>query len=802
MELKTGFSLLFSLLLAGSAMAIPAKPGLKKIKQPDGTEITVRLYGDERLNWFETEDGYKLLRNDKNFIVYAVNNENGDLVPSNTIYRENNVNSQIMKSNLNISKDVTFSNAQIMKAQQRAPYSTESNAIFPREGKCNLLMLLVNFSDTKTTVDRQVLDNMMNQEGYNEIGSFRDYMLEASDGKLDITTTVTDWINISKPHDYFKYNQYRPNTYELILEALALIDEQYDFKKFDNDNDGFIDGIMVVHQGTGQESSGNQYDIWSHSSTLEQFEPSASKRTFDGKVFNAYTVEPELVKDSSGDKVQTTVGVFCHEFTHNLGAPDYYDTTDSGWNGTGNWDLMASGSWNGNHGDRPAMINAFQRILFGWLPEPETLTEDIEVKDFEATINSKKVYKLETNDDYDYFLLENRQQSVSKFDAAVPASGLLIYHINQKLYEAKEPYNSINTTSTQSVYVVAASSTQEPGKTPSTYGNIDNQNAIFGSKYKGFNNYTTPGALSWKKEYAKGQIFDITQNNGKISFNFYIDKSFTLKNINGEGNGIENKFRFIMDGPTIDMTTFKQYNVYSKTNGEYENIGTIKSRNYYDISLPEEKGEYTYSFELVYDNGEKDNKVDYTFYLPEECVTSVSVSKEGEGSLISWKVDESKKNISETKFKEFKVYRNSTYLGSTTETTFKDDKQYENAEYIVLSVWENGIETSGKSNNDPETSIEETMYSNNGNVVSCSYDSSSSNVICNMHCNREGANATVEVYDMTGQRIAAETLTGMTEGANVVNVNCSGANKGVYIVTVKTVLGDSREQFSEKVVIL
>ena len=144
MKSKAAFSLLFSLLLAGPAMAIPAKPGLHKVKQPDGTEITVRLCGDERLNWLETEDGYKLLRNDQDFIVYAINNEKGDLVPSNIIYREGNINSNMLKSNMNISKNATFSNAQIMKAQQRAPYSTESNAIFPREGKCNLLMLLVN----------------------------------------------------------------------------------------------------------------------------------------------------------------------------------------------------------------------------------------------------------------------------------------------------------------------------------------------------------------------------------------------------------------------------------------------------------------------------------------------------------------------------------------------------------------------------------------------------------------------------------------------------------------------------------
>lgn len=801
MELKKGFSLLFSLLLAGSAMAIPAKPGLNTIKQPDGTEIKVRLCGDERLNWFETEDGYKLLRNDQNFIVYAVNNEKGDLVPSNIIYREGNANNNMLKSNMNISKNATFSKAQIMEAQQRAPYSTESNAIFPREGKCNLLMLLVNFSDTEVTIDRQTLDNMMNQEGYNEIGSFRDYMLEASDGKLDITTTVTDWINISRPHDDFYYNTTRPNTYELILEALELIDDEYDFTKYDNNEDGYIDGIMVVHQGTGQESSYDKSDIWSHSSSLEYFEPDVKKRTFDGKVFNAYTVEPELVRDQWGNNEQTTVGVFCHEFTHNLGAPDYYDTGNIGWNGTGTWDLMASGSWNGAQGDRPAMINAYQRILFGWLPEPETLTQDTEVKDLEAINISKKVYKIPTNEDYDYFLLENRQQSASPFEQGLQGSGLLVYHIDQNLFEQYEYYNKINTKARQAVYVVAASATSEPGQTPATYGNMDSADALFGGQHTGFNQYTTPGTYSWKKEFAQGGIYDVTNLEYKVSFNFYKDKTFTFNGVTGKGYGTTQKYRFIMNGPEADGSTFKQYNMYHKSGNSYTPVATIKNRNYQEITMSKLRGSYTYAFDLTYDNGKTSDRYDFTVYFPEECITSLYAGEDDKVTILKWEVDESKKNISETKFREFRIYKNGEYLGNTTKNEFWEDAPGTGATYTVVSVWDNDVETAGKSTV-PVSGIEETMYSNNGNVVSCSYDSSSSNVICNIHCNREGANATVEVYDMTGQRIAAETLTGMTEGSNIVNVNCSGANKGVYIVTVKTVLGDNREQFSEKVVIL
>lgn len=801
MKSKAVFSLLFSLLLAGPAMAIPAKPGLHKVKQPDGTEITVRLCGDERLNWLETEDGYKLLRNEQNFIVYAVNNESGDLVPSNIIYRESNVNSHILKSNLNISKEATFSKAQIMKAQQKAPYSTESNAIFPREGKRNLLMLLVNFSDTETTIDRQTIDNMMNQEGYNGIGSFKDYILEASDGKLDITTTVTDWINISKSHDYFYDNEYGTNTHELILEALKLIDNEYDFTKYDNDNDGYIDGIMVMHQGTGQESTLNKNDIWSHSSQLSYFEPNASKRTFDGKIFNAYTVEPELVKEYDGNIVQTTIGVFCHEFTHNLGAPDYYDTSETGWIGTGRWDLMANGSWNGDNGDRPAMINAYQRIDFGWLPEPEVLAEDMEIKDLEAVNISKKVYKITTNESYDYFLIENRQKSANEFEAGLLGSGLLIYHINQDFYNKYNNDNKINSTKEQSVYVVAANSSTEPGEIPSTYGTINSYNALWGSKNTGFNKYTIPAPYSWEKELANGEIYNVTQNDSKVSFNFYKDKTFDLKGVYGKGNGINKKYIVIIDGPEADGSTFSLYNVYLKNGNSYNKATTIKEGNSLELELQDEPTQLSLAFDLVYDNGVKTEKKEFSLYLPIECITSVSATQNNNEINLSWEVDETKKNIKETTFKEFRIYKDGELIGSTTENHYTDNIAGSGTTYTVLSVWDNDVETVGKSAV-PVTSIEETMYNNNGNVVSCSYDSSSSNIICNIHCNKEGTNAIVEVYDMTGQRIAAETLTGMTEGANVVNVNCSGANKGVYIVTVKTVLGDSREQFSEKVVIL
>ena len=73
-----------------------------------------------------------------------------------------------------------------------------------------------------------------------------------------------------------------------------------------------------------------------------------------------YTTEPE----NGG------LGVFAHEFGHDLGLPDLYDTA-GGDNGTGFWTLMSGGSWL-NHGKdsigtTPGNMGAWEKLQLGWL---------------------------------------------------------------------------------------------------------------------------------------------------------------------------------------------------------------------------------------------------------------------------------------------------------------------------------------------------------------------------------------------------------------------------------------------------
>jgi immune inhibitor A len=127
-----------------------------------------------------------------------------------------------------------------------------------------------------------------------------------------------------------------------------------------------------VHAGEGEEAGGGAQGgdaIWSHRWYANYNTESGPEGCLLGGYnlpgtdlwVGDYTIQPE-----SG------VGVFAHEFGHDLGLPDLYDTS-GGENGTGFWTLMSSGSWASDSpyaiGDRPVHMGAWEKIALGWINE-------------------------------------------------------------------------------------------------------------------------------------------------------------------------------------------------------------------------------------------------------------------------------------------------------------------------------------------------------------------------------------------------------------------------------------------------
>jgi len=204
----------------------------------------------------------------------------------------------------------------------------------------------------------------------------------------------------------------------LVQEAIdAAENAGLDFSQFDNDDDGKVDAVTVIHAGYGEEAGAGSNTIWSHRWNLGSY-----SRTYDGVEINEYTIVPELF-GNIGTMI-TSIGVICHEFGHILGLPDLYDT-DGGSEGVGEWDLMGSGNWN-NLGRTPSNLSAWCKAFIGW-QTPQVISSPTKHDLLNASQNNT-TYRINTLHSNEYFLLENRQ-SIG-FDAALPGTGLCIWHIN------------------------------------------------------------------------------------------------------------------------------------------------------------------------------------------------------------------------------------------------------------------------------------------------------------------------------------------------------------------------------------
>ncbi len=286
------------------------------------------------------------------------------------------------------------------------------------------LVLCIDFNDNAASHDTGEFSFLLFSKDYAlSTGSFRDYYLENTYDKLDANGAVYGWVRVSKSYSYYVDGDYGTGSYPtnsqyLVEEALSLIDPYVDFQQFDYDNDGWIDGLIVVHAGPGAEESGSTGDIWSHEWSMH------STQTHDGVHMLQYTINPEV--HPGGGLIE--IGVFCHEFGHFLGAVDLYDYGyDS--EGAGKWSVMAAGSYN-NGSKTPAQFDAYHKKLLGFVTPTwvQTNQTDVEIPQVET---DPVIYRL-CKAGYlgnEYFLVENRQKT--GFDSYLPYEGLLIWHVDQ-----------------------------------------------------------------------------------------------------------------------------------------------------------------------------------------------------------------------------------------------------------------------------------------------------------------------------------------------------------------------------------
>jgi len=297
-----------------------------------------------------------------------------------------------------------------------------SKELAPVIGNRKALVLLIDFSDKKATQSKSHYQEMLFANGTYPGGSLTDFYKEASYNQLIITGDVlgqgvtVGWYHAPMPYSYYTNNSYGTdgvypnNAQKLVEDAVDLAASQVNFADYDNDNDGIVDALFVIHAGPGAEATGNRNDIWSHQWEIEA-------KTYNGVKIQPYSMEPE----------DGNIGVFCHELGHVFGLPDLYDYGyDS--EGTGSWDLMAAGSWN-NGGNTPAHHIGWCKTKLGWI-NPTVVFNNQQTVTIKPFAKNAQIIKLPVDSltSKEYFLLENRKKV--GFDSNLPGEGLLITHVD------------------------------------------------------------------------------------------------------------------------------------------------------------------------------------------------------------------------------------------------------------------------------------------------------------------------------------------------------------------------------------
>ena len=151
----------------------------------------------------------------------------------------------------------------------------------------------------------------------------------------------------------------------------------------------------------------------------------------DNKQITTYACTSEL--KGSGGKVMCGIGTFCHEFSHVLGLPDWYDTAYDKYT-VGSWTIMASGNYN-NYGNTPPTYSSYERFYLGWL-KPEQLKRP-GVYAMQSLLESNSAYLIAASEHNlmgkspspnEFFMIEYRTQV--GWDAYLPGKGMLVWHID------------------------------------------------------------------------------------------------------------------------------------------------------------------------------------------------------------------------------------------------------------------------------------------------------------------------------------------------------------------------------------
>lgn len=356
----------------------------------------------------------------------------------------------------------------------------------PRTGEIEYPLVLVEFQDLHffekdTAVLRRHFERLFNEHGYPDTarirykdyvfhpanGSVSDYFFDQSYGKFKPTFEIIGPITLSKGFAYYGRNNeygYDDKMYNLIKEVLDSIITGNLTNISGYARNGVIDQISIIYAGKGENSGDNDPNyIWPHAN-LFYFNNRTDALIYGKGIRQVkYACSQELYMDT--DSIYDGIGTFCHEFSHTLGLPDYYNTADSQndtYSPMGYWSVMDMGCYE-ESGFAPVGYTAFEKYSLGWLEleeitGPGTLTLNDISQEPHPESGIHTAYRLSTADDNQFLIIENHNKT--GWYSHHRARGLLVTAVDYK--RSSWQSNQLNAGLAKGYHLLPADNNYEP----------------------------------------------------------------------------------------------------------------------------------------------------------------------------------------------------------------------------------------------------------------------------------------------------------------------------------------------------
>lgn len=571
-------SITFALMGIVSGFAAKAHTALTTITQSDGSQLTIRLHGDEHYSWYSTTDDVLLVQVGKNYYVAQVE-EDGTLKATPQLAHNAGERGTVEEQVINNQNKEKFLN--LLNAEPQAlakPIGTVTPAYFPHTGSPKALVILVEFQDVKFKTSDPVAtfthylkgaegeaapeaNNAYVTQGMVNYGSVSQYFNDMSQGQFKPQFDIVGPVTVSKNSAYYGGNAGKDtdvNFAQMIAEACKSVSDKVNFADYDQNNDGYVDLVYVIYAGYSESINGNSSDcLWPKSGTNTFYELGTNNLLkLNGKKICRYGINNELNATPSdwidGKPLLNGIGLFCHEFSHTMGLPDLYPTVKASRVDNQNpeyWDLMDGGEYTYS-GYFPTPYSPWEMDVMGWTA-PIELGDEAKQVSLNSYASDRTAYKINGEND-EYLLIQNIQtdgwwRGITK----AYNTGMLVWRIDYPYTTVSLDNRLNNEIGKPNVMIVPAD-----GYVISAYNVTDDDESK--AKYKaslkadpfpGANNVTELLSVKLNKSTLKKPFYNIKEtDDGVITFDYLKDYATGIDQTLADKETEKNQSIFSLDG--------------------------------------------------------------------------------------------------------------------------------------------------------------------------------------------------------------------------------------------------------------